>query len=124
MQGVHTMTPTNPPSEERIEQVARAKAVLAFLNGEGELDGCWFGDDTRPPFTSSRPYWWRKYLPDITAALEAADRGEGEELIEAATNLDHFAWSCVSTDCDESREYLQSLIDNLRAALAKQEPRV
>jgi hypothetical protein len=37
---------------------------------------------------------------------------------EAATDLVNFAWSTVVTDCTESAEYLNDLVDNLRVALA------
>ena len=42
-----------------------------------------------------------------------------DRLVEAGEALSNFAWgACVRTDCEESREYLQSLLDNLRTALA------
>ena len=34
--------------------------VVKFLLGEGELDGCWFGQTQ--PVGAIGPYWWRKYL--------------------------------------------------------------
>jgi hypothetical protein len=35
------------------------KDVITFLNGQGPLEGMWFGDESR-----DRPrYWWRDYLP-------------------------------------------------------------
>ena len=41
------------------------------------------------------------------------------DLLEAAEGLDNFAWAAVTADCEESRQYLQSKIDALRAAIAK-----
>ena len=45
--------------------------VVDFLNGEGELDGYYFGDN--PP---RKPYFWRKYLcramDDHLAAINQA----------------------------------------------------
>lgn len=41
------------------------------------------------------------------------------ELYEAGDRLAHFARSAVSCDCPESTAYLQSLINNLRAALRR-----
>lgn len=35
------------------------KTVIAFLLGQGELDGLWFGE---PNPTSTSAFWWRKYL--------------------------------------------------------------
>ena len=54
--------------------------VIAFLNGDAQLDGLWFGDVW---FGIHRPagkgaFWWRKYLPATPArdgaALIAAER--------------------------------------------------
>lgn len=64
--------------------------------------------------------------PPILEALEDLDRLKSspspdllKELLEAGEPLSNFAWSAVTADCKESREYLQSLIDNFRAALLK-----
>lgn len=43
---------TNP------EQV-KIETLIAFLNGEGPLDGVWFGDT---PVKERGPFFWRKYL--------------------------------------------------------------
>lgn len=42
---------------------------------------------------------------------------EIEALVVAGRGLDHFAWTAVSADCEESRDYLNSLVKALRAAL-------
>ena len=47
------------------DRIARARTVLRFLNGEGPLDGQWFNERPR----GAGPYWWRKHLADVTAAL-------------------------------------------------------
>lgn len=39
-------------------------------------------------------------------------------LVAALEGFDNFAWTAVTADCDESRLYLQQLIDKARAALA------
>jgi len=51
---------------------------------------------------------------DIPALLSRCEVLEG-----ALRGLDEFAWSCVRTDCDESRAYLQSLIDAARSTLQR-----
>ncbi len=56
------------------------------------------------------------YLEYALGALEAAGVGE---LVEKATAVSHFAWTAVSADCQESRDYLNALLCDLRAALAK-----
>jgi hypothetical protein len=45
-----------------------AHPVFAYLLGEGELEGVWFGD----PLTGKPAYWWREHL---RAALSAIDEG-------------------------------------------------
>jgi hypothetical protein len=43
------------------------QSIIAFLNGEGPLDGKHFGDrDER-----GRAFWWRKYLPSLARRIEA-----------------------------------------------------
>lgn len=50
-------------------EVGKAREVLAFLNGEGPLDGLYFDESDRP----ERPrYWWR-------AHLAALSHGEGRK---------------------------------------------
>lgn len=69
---------------------------------------------------------WRESAWDGDEEAEANANliAAAPELLEAGKALDQFAWgSCVQTDCEESRAYLQSLIDNLRAAIAKAEGR-
>ena len=44
--------------------------VVAYLRGEGSLEGKWF-DDPFGPFGPSKPYWWRRYLPEVPAAPSA-----------------------------------------------------
>jgi myosin heavy subunit len=45
-------------------------------------------------------------------------RKDAGKLAEAAEALSEFAWSAVSADCDESRQYLSELLASLRAAIA------
>ena len=54
-EGTHVVVPAN---------------VIAYLRGEGSLEGKWFGDPFGP-FGPSRPYWWRHYLPEVPAAPSA-----------------------------------------------------
>jgi hypothetical protein len=59
---------------------------------------------------------WREF-----GLAQAEMRGMAESklsaLSEAATALTDFAWTAVSADCDESRDYLNSLVAGLRSAL-------
>lgn len=51
---------------------------------------------------------------------EAAARvDQHADLLKALRRFDDFAWSAVTTDCDESRLYLQQIIDQARAALSR-----
>lgn len=56
------------------EDIARAKVVIAFLRGEGPLDGCHFGEK---PQGERGNFWWRKHLARIEAVLPAPPEGEG-----------------------------------------------
>lgn len=47
-------------------EIARCKTILRFLNGEGPIDGFWFGD-MNPAHKGA--FWWRKYLPEIERAI-------------------------------------------------------
>lgn len=49
----------------------RDHPVFAFLMGEGELDGVWFGD----PLTGRRPYWWRRHLKAALSASPPPEQG-------------------------------------------------
>lgn len=51
--------------------------------------------------------------PDPVEVLVDAYR----KLAKAARELDWFAWSAVTADCEPARRNLQRKIDNLRAAL-------
>jgi hypothetical protein len=51
-------------------------------------------------------------------ALAAPPKPVAAGVVEAATELVDFAWSAVVTDCTESAEYLNELVEKLRAALA------
>jgi hypothetical protein len=77
--------------------------VHAFLLGEGPLDGCWFGDDTRPPFTSSRPYWWRKSLRDAITRSTTVVTDEVERLLALLRRVEpHLdAIVCYASTMDE-----------------------
>lgn len=44
-------------------------------------------------------------------------------VVEAATELSHFAWSAVRADCVEAEMNLNRLLGNLRAALTQGESR-
>lgn len=41
------------------------------------------------------------------------------ELLEALEGFNNFAWTAVEADCEESRTYLNQLVANARAAIAK-----
>lgn len=41
------------------------REVVAFLKGEGPLDGQWFGDPK--PVGECGNFWWRKHLPNLAA---------------------------------------------------------
>lgn len=58
---------------------------------------------------------------DIPAGAVLYNRlAEHAESIQGTKNLDiNVAWSAVTCDCPEATEYLQSLILNLRGALAR-----
>ncbi len=45
--------------------------IVAFLLGEADLDGHWFGDETDLPLVAGRParYWWRTPLREAFAAI-------------------------------------------------------
>jgi hypothetical protein len=47
--------------------------VIAFLKGEGPLDGVWFGE----PHPSGKPYWWRTLLPASEAPVAWRAYGPG-----------------------------------------------
>ena len=47
---------------------------------------------------------------DVNAALLASAKG-----------ISDFAWTAMMPDCDESRQYLQTLLSNLRDAIRKAE---
>lgn len=55
------------------------------------------------------------YDPDCaeprTTTTQAECNSAVAEVIDAAALLNEFAWSAVTTDCTESRAYLQGLID-------------
>lgn len=58
------------PKRRRKQAEERLREIGAFLLGEGQLDGRWFGDD--PPTTPSgrpRVYWWRVQLRSALADL-------------------------------------------------------
>ena len=55
-------------------------AVMAFLLGEGSLDGYWFGDS--PP-AGRGPYWWRKQLREAAARLRAVATVTDEDVDRA-----------------------------------------
>lgn len=55
----------------RTTPMPELKTVIAFLQGEGELDGVNFGD--KHP-TERGAFWWRKYL---SAAIEASQPEQG-----------------------------------------------
>lgn len=44
------------------------REVVAFLLGETELDGVWFGE----PHPSGKPYWWRDRLSKATLPTQSA----------------------------------------------------
>jgi hypothetical protein len=44
---------------DRLEGKSSQSEVIAFLLGEGPLDGVWFGD---PHPTEKGAFWWRKHL--------------------------------------------------------------
>lgn len=58
-----------------VDTVTR-EALIAFLNGEGELDGAWFGG--RGPGSDRGLYWWRKYLP-LLAHPRMVEINEGDD---------------------------------------------
>jgi len=62
-------------SERELEE------VVAFLCGEGQLEGRWFGD--APPRVNGRlhPYWWRK---NLRAALADSRQSILEEAAKVA----------------------------------------
>lgn len=59
----------NDPMTNHIEVL---RGLVAFLNGEAPLDGCWFGED--PPPGEGR-YWWRKPLNAALSAQAEAQAG-------------------------------------------------
>lgn len=47
--------------------------LIRFLDGAGPLDqieGKWFGDHKMVSANTSTAFWWRKNLPDLSAALD------------------------------------------------------
>lgn len=77
------MTPTNPLSEERIEQVARVRAKLLAVESaspdflgddEGRCVTCYHRNPDGPEAV--------KLIEELAAALEAADGGEMREALE------------------------------------------
>lgn len=109
-------------SDKIRDALAKADAEIAFLQGEGPLDGFHFGE--RP--AARPPFWWRKLLtgivtlrnrvPALLAELEAA-RAEIERLREAGQAVvdrwDTPAWKDAPPTADA--------INKLRAALASKE---
>lgn len=68
--------------------------------------------------TGDGPYWVAHALKAEDAKLIAA----APELYRVAYQLaENFAWSGVVADCEELRERLNGLIDELRVAVAKAE---
>lgn len=55
--------------------VERLREMVAFLCGEAPLNGVWFGD---VPEGERGPFWWRKPLRELIAALTTAP-GEAQE---------------------------------------------
>lgn len=64
------------PVAQAADMVLVPRMVVDFLNGEGTIDGLWFGEYQT---IGGRPhtYWWRGYLPDakFAAAPSAAQPG-------------------------------------------------
>ena len=52
--------------DHALSTAAKLEELRLFLNGEGELEGCIFGQT--PSFVKSRAYWWRTYLPVLAEA--------------------------------------------------------
>lgn len=75
--------PVVHPARPRDEEVERLAEVVAFLLGEGELDGCWYGE---APSTARGAFWWRNHLRGAfnAAALRSPVREaqEPEKLVE------------------------------------------
>jgi hypothetical protein len=65
VQGLEAAPPPDQEEERRETMKKNAKStlvrkdVIAFLKGQGPLDGVWFGDVP----TDRLRYWWRDYLP-------------------------------------------------------------
>lgn len=74
---IHAVLALATPSlPEGMVMVPREHPVFKFLLGEGELEGCWYGD----PFIGRKPYWWREHLREALATSPApALRIKGED---------------------------------------------
>lgn len=87
----------SPPSEaemkmaREIDLPSRLRLMSAFLRGEIEMKGAWFGDNADG---ERGKFWWRKYLPLTEAADEIASlRARVAELEGALRDgLDHLNW--------------------------------
>ena len=76
--------------------------LIAFLNGEGELDGRWFGDRNE----RGRAFWWRKYLPGVSALITslAKERDEAQRGMRIVQN----AAKTIAAAHDTQLEHLRS----------------
>lgn len=91
-----------------------AADVIAFLRGEGELEGCSFGE--RPPGVIGN-FWWRKYLPLLAPAQDTVLWGDAGQMLAdhiidhwyEMSKLDHF--TIVGSE-------VRQLIGDLRRARA------
>ena len=63
-----------------------------------------------------------KELCEVCMKQDASPPSSEGKLREAAEGIDTFAWSCVRTDCDESREELGRRIAAIRSALSPNKP--
>lgn len=68
-----------------VEQIQAMREILAFLDGRGTLDGCWFGD---APADAPGVYWWRSRLRERWGALLDAFREREEVLAHLEDELD------------------------------------
>ena len=64
---------------------ARLDEVVAFLMGEGPLEGCWFGEK---PETERGNFWWRKHLRAALAASAVPQAPIGEVVDVLKINLE------------------------------------
>jgi hypothetical protein len=96
-------TPIDREGGVRVSQAAReAKEALAFLFGQGPLEGVWFHEQ-HPRRKGA--FWWRTVMRErgIAPDVDLAARFEAQaqaELVEALRAICELRWDSMTQGCD------------------------